>query len=375
MGFNRLEKLINENKFEELERLLNKSTDHFGWNYAIDECLKKGKRDNAKKYIDILVNATTISLTQRPKAIANAMGALYDAKEFSLLNDYLKLDLIDSLSLETKDLKHDVLLELAYVFTEKKDLERAKVYYRKYVYRMIQLENNEYVGNDIYYSFRGISSYTLKDLINNTITLSSPYTFNDPIDSLIYEAFHLKLKDKESMSDHDRLFKEALEQIRIRCFATPKDGKEPYFKTLMWAHYADSHKGICIKYRFSRSFPKEKDKCVGRFGIVKYPEKAVNVQKDKYEFKECFLTKQKEWEYENEARLIYVDTDNTSNFLSLELEPNVCSIEAVYFGRKCSETDIFTIMNILKGKDVTFWKMDFNPENIFEMKENEIKIE
>ncbi len=366
MRYNTIEKMIKNSDFIALESRL-KQCNNIEWNQVINECLNQRKIGKAKEYINIMIDTNQIMKSYTAKAIAGAMGALYDAKEFDLLDDYLENDFADAQSLDTEELKQEVLLELADVFFEKKELEKAKCYFKKYVHKMIQVEHNEYVENDTYYSFRSISAYTLRDLINNTITLSSPYEFNDPIDSLIYEAFRLKLQDEKRTIERDVLFKDALEQVRIRCFSTPKGDKEPYLQPLMWAHYADSHKGICIKYKLSHSFPKENKKCVGRFGKVRYSKESINIRKDKYEYEECFLTKQSEWEYENEVRLVYVDTDNTSNYISLDLDAD-SYVEAIYFGRKCSQLDISTIKTIFKDKNIDFGQMDFNPEKIFELR-------
>lgn len=51
-----------------------------------------------------------------------------------------------------------------------------------------------------------------------------------------------------------------------------KDKKE-FLNTLMWAHYADSHKGICIKYHFHHSMTKlagDHNGIVAYFKDVKY---------------------------------------------------------------------------------------------------------
>ena len=70
---------------------------------------------------------------------------------------------------------------------------------------------------------------------------------------------------------------------------------------------------------------------------------------------EAFATKNKEWKYENEVRLITYDVDETSDFTKTDL----CEgdyIAAIYFGLKCPETAKTLIRKILHdNSDVKFY--------------------
>ena len=69
---------------------------------------------------------------------------------------------------------------------------------------------------------------------------------------------------------------------------------------LMWSHYTGDHQGIMVEYEFGRGLPTG-------FGIseVKYTfGQKRQVEKDKFIFNQYLLTKNKEWEYEDEVRLI-----------------------------------------------------------------------
>ena len=76
-----------------------------------------------------------------------------------------------------------------------------------------------------------------------------------------------------------------------------KDKKE-FLNTLMWAHYADSHKGICIKYHFHHSITKlagDHNGIVAYFKDVKYSngEMSKYSNKDAINLEDAFFLKGK----------------------------------------------------------------------------------
>ncbi|MCU8137862.1 DUF2971 domain-containing protein, partial [Vibrio vulnificus] len=79
-----------------------------------------------------------------------------------------------------------------------------------------------------FYKYMTLNKNTLDAFINEYCWYSSPLSFNDPFDCAL-------VKGKK--------FKEFfLETKKILCLATEHNN------LLMWSHYADSHKGICIEY-------------------------------------------------------------------------------------------------------------------------------
>lgn len=120
----------------------------------------------------------------------------------------------------------------------------------------------------------------------------------------------------------------------------------------MWAHYADSHKGICIKYHFHHSITKlagDHNGIVAYFKDVKYSngEMSKYSNKDAINLEDAFFLKGKDWEYENELRLLLYDLNNQDTYGTINI-PNC--IEAIYFGLKCSDKDKETILNIMSSK-------------------------
>ena len=117
----------------------------------------------------------------------------------------------------------------------------------------------------------------------------------------------------------------------------------------MWAHYADSHKGICIGYeleelplkvRYDEIYPTLSEKWIN--GILE--EQIADKDEFKKRFKEkyfieivekIYLTKSKAWDYEEEWRLIQEKPIK-------KIEKS--QIKSIYFGLKTDENNIKTII-------------------------------
>ena len=82
------------------------------------------------------------------------------------------------------------------------------------------------------------------DLIKkNFMWIADPATFNDPFDSLLAH-------DENSASE--------VERIRGTVFVAAFSTLQPDYPAavVMWSHYANQHKGICIRYPFTGRFKK-----------------------------------------------------------------------------------------------------------------------
>lgn len=238
--------------------------------------------------------------------------------------------------------------------------------FRKSIFYLLGLSSNT-LYSPICYSFRKCSTYLYQALIKEQINLSSPTTFNDPFDSPIIALLN------NTTDEISKLIRTAyLSCVKIACFVC--NVKQPYTKNnsaidivsnepksnistpeymneLMWAHYADYHQGICIKYHFPNSFSEVHSKSnipVRYFRDVEYRESlSVLNANDSITIKDAFFAKSKAWEYENELRLILCDLNSNGNYASIDI-PNC--IESIYFGVRCSQKDIDAIMEIVKNR-------------------------
>ena len=272
---------------------------------------------------------------------------------------------------------------------------------KKYIYYLIGCSYNTSYSPSAY-KFRTCNKYLFQSLINESIGLTSPGYFNDPFDSPILEL----LNNDEEFSQYIR--QAYNDCLKVSCFSSniklPREdekthqiihkeeklkGAPPeYLNELMWAHYADSHKGVCIKYHFPNSFTKfvhNNDIITCFFNDVIYSDSDISQysKKDRINMKDAFFLKGKQWEYENELRFLYFDVNGREGYKVIKAEN---CIEAVYFGLRCSEEDKTTIMNILKDKklitidleknqtesSIKFYQMEVDKEHFGQVKDKEI---
>lgn len=272
---------------------------------------------------------------------------------------------------------------------------------KKYIYYLIGCSYNTSY-NPSAYKFRTCNKYLFQSLINESIGLTSPGYFNDPFDSPILEL----LNNDEEFSQYIR--QAYNDCLKVSCFSSniklPREDEKThqiinkeeklkgalpeYLNELMWAHYADSHKGVCIKYHFPNSFTKfvhNNDIITCFFNDVIYSDSDISQysKKDRINMKDAFFLKGKQWEYENELRFLYFDVNGREGYKVIKAEN---CIEAVYFGLRCSEEDKTTIMNILKDKKlitidleknqtespIKFYQMEVDKEHFGQVKDKEI---
>lgn len=121
------------------------------------------------------------------------------------------------------------------------------------------------------YRYQPLTAYSLASLVNNTIWLAKPATFNDPFDCAIsldrqkYEQSVLHavsvamerakpegLKpehlydiwpgDREAFEQFRSQLSEMIQNMGICSFSATSN------HLLMWSHYADHHRGFCVEY-------------------------------------------------------------------------------------------------------------------------------
>lgn len=243
--------------------------------------------------------------------------------------------------------------------------------FKKYIFYQLDISNHTSYQGLTCYSFRNCSKFLYQSLANDTLNLSSPSTFNDVFDCPVIELMN-------NDDDISKLIREAyLSGVKVACFVKNeklpytnntfdapitndkknKRDKKEYLNELMWAHYADSHNGICIKYKFPSEITtsgNDKKEYVSYFKDVEYTSDLKKFSKqNSINTKDAFFAKGKSWKYENELRLLYYNPTNRDSHISL---PIANCIEAIYFGVKCSEKDKQTIKNILIGKKCITYK-------------------
>jgi len=146
-----------------------------------------------------------------------------------------------------------------------------------------------------------------------------------------------------------------------------------YDDELLWAHYANSHKGFCIEYDLDRLLSKQNPK--HHFFDIKYTNEIPNLDISKIItqdnpdklIKMMLGFKSQRWEYENELRIITENQGlNTYDYRA---------VKAIYFGLKTPEDEIDQVMKTLQGRKIKYFQMHLKPNSFeFEAKQIEDKF-
>ena len=224
-----------------------------------------------------------------------------------------------------------------------------KNYFDDLMNKIINIDFNIENDNiDTLYKYRNIDINTLNLITEEKVKISNFNYFNDPADPII------KLQIKELPE-----IKDMINKIKICSLSSEYDN------FLMWSHYANEHKGICIAYDVSKV--KEYNKTILKKVIY---TKKIQIYKpynhifenpilnnEEKNFISLFYLKHKNWKYEKEYRIItYEDYD----FINLP-------IKAIYFGMNADINHINLVKNFIKDKNIELYKMKPNENNLFEL--------
>ena len=169
---------------------------------------------------------------------------------------------------------------------------------------------------------------------------------------------------------------------RISCFTTDTEHSKGYCNELLWAHYADSHRGVCIKYKWE-----DVNDICDRLASINYesfcpPISGINDE----DIMKCIYSKSKEWSYENEVRaylkakkigeltqfspekirdnLIYdekyfycMEKKGKYNVIPKQIKKK-CKPIAIYCGLKITSDNFEKIKDICKDNDIQLYKME-----------------
>tara|TARA_R110001606_G_C15302699_1_gene642754 strand:+ start:471 stop:1223 length:753 start_codon:yes stop_codon:yes gene_type:complete len=240
----------------------------------------------------------------------------------------------------------------------------------------------------IIYKFVNFKTGVLDILINGNIKFSRPSSFNDPFDCyeelLEYKLTRediikfakernfvitedqindVFLKNKDSKNEINELFLEILKGQKdntwVSCFS------KEYDEILMWSHYAEKHKGICIGF----STYNIENRNLLHVDYVNDFEKKV-VESNSFDVKPYdywLKTKYIKWSYEDEVRVI---SSNGNEFL--QFQKNM--VKEVYFGSEVEYSDIIKTVNNLKklGYSYTIFYRMLKGNNNFSLSREKI---
>ena len=280
--------------------------------------------------------------------------------------------------------KVDILRDTFELQTELKRISDAHGTMNRYLYNALaQVSFATNIPKMRYYSFRGISNYSLDEIENERITLAHPREFNDPLDTILVWWLNneIKMAKKSEQEMNFRLMmKKASEHIKMRCLIGSKYKENDVWKerevedlsVLMWAHYANSHAGMCTLFDFEKSFFKTgaatDEKKLVMIAPIEYTQ-IIDLSKGEPSMKEALFQKSNFWDYENEMRLCLFDVDKNEDYPYIECKN---AIKAVYLGVKCSDADRRTVEKAIGDKDIPLYQMAVDEKKLTRLKKIQI---
>ena len=223
------------------------------------------------------------------------------------------------------------------------------------------------------FKYRAIGKYVIDSLIKSQLYFCSPKRLNDPFDCQInIEKALEKSISKSGKDKREKLLKLVTElgdfpaqyqrdSQNFGVFSFSKTALNP----VMWSHYADEHRGICLYYEIPNSFLDYSKNGVLGVSPVEY---GTNPFSDWFEsealtlsergldelamemMKKLLIFKNKSWEYEQEARIL---ADKSGN---IEIDPGW--LKAVFLGMRTPNEDIDLFRRLIRERssyrDVVF---------------------
>lgn len=252
-------------------------------------------------------------------------------------------------------------------------LEDAQAKTNEYCYRAFKGALTKYSGYQ-FFNFRGCSDHAFSEITRDKLSVSHPETFNDPLDTILFTYLRLNIEKETDPVKQMRLcmLLKAAHHLRMKCFVrtTPlefPDGtmgeKEQDIRQvnpLMWAHYADYHRGYCALYELNDSFVTDHGQEIGftRMGIMDY-QKVISINKN-LKIGDALLWKNDIWSYEQEVRVIDFDLHNTVAYKELDAP----KLKAIYLGVKCSDGNRQLIETALREKQVKLYQMRISKDDV-----------
>lgn len=236
-----------------------------------------------------------------------------------------------------------------------------------------------------------------KDLIRKTGCYEAVPFFDVALEKMssIYPELDRSIKEMAKVLE-EKIFPsiaEFREKARISCFSKRNDSM------LMWSHYADSHRGVCIQFEENRHFFKDvvysDERCdldllsavsrVLAFGFMNTP---IDMRDSKFAdaILRPFFHKSKDWSYEEEVRCVLSNNEPKTGGYVFDGKNTLLSmnIKRVLIGCRASFDD--TLNDLLlaaenRGIPVVFMKEDEkllrivpDPERSMKPKEREIRV-
>ena len=234
-----------------------------------------------------LIKALEVWFTQNKPTVTayQYMASAYDKiNDLNNMNKYSKLAY--ELSQESKENNYMVAYEYLDVLEkhypdQKDEIKKVKESYNFSVASLYRLKD---VESKKFYKYCPFNINTIDALTNQYFYLPSKNQLNDPIELPKLEYPNIK--------------NDIIDDYRVFSLSENSDSM------LMWSHYAENHRGICITYKLGDFVPYG----VGVSNVIynNSAKRLVDRNDAKYRYKQHLLTKNEDWSYEKEVRIFTI---------------------------------------------------------------------
>jgi len=218
-----------------------------------------------------------------------------------------------------------------------------------------------------FYKFKPINKWLIESIVHRTIFAPRPEDLNDPFDcqvnlERVFEraislASGEQLDFIKSFYDNKAFIENWKKEISSKgVYSFSLINSEILSEPLMWSHYADEHRGVCVEYILPKEFifenllAQDLENGLVVCNSVDYQDNGfveciLEAPQDLEGFAEALLrkyllTKSPSWHYEKEGRLVL----RKSGIIKLPKE----SLRRVYFGLRSAESDIELITELAR---------------------------
>lgn len=182
--------------------------------------------------------------------------------------------------------------------------------------------------------YQPINKNTLENLIHKMNWASNPCNFNDPFEFQLRSNFIININGRvEYISDEENIARENI--IKYISGFGIVSYSETENNILLWSHYSDNHKGMCLVFDVPDILSKDIYK-------VDYEDLICPIEfKQDVEILGVLKTKSKAWSYEKEHRQIFKIGERHYYY------PNI--LKEIIFGCQASLKDIEMVVKICES--------------------------
>jgi hypothetical protein len=208
-----------------------------------------------------------------------------------------------------------------------------------------------------FYRYQAINKLTLQNLSNQKNWVADPFEFNDPFEFSLIDKFNYSTEGKIEPLEKQQLeriqeIQDEISEFGVVCYSSD------YINNLLWAHYADNHKGMCLVFEV----PEEKVPSLYKVSYSKkYPLVGINENTEGYkEIIPVVTNKSIDWAYEKEYREVFIMKNMLNEYPGQLIE--------IIFGCRTPFDDIQIVRDIAvsKNKEIKISKMHLS-ENQYQL--------